>query len=87
MIIDAISGNNHLVMTAGLHPHEDHIWGPCMMLVLQNDGLFYRTIGQNEIVHYAGKWYLFDDRLEHEVDKPEPVGTCVGDAVYCAVVF
>lgn len=57
--------------TPGVDAHSDDISGPSLIVVLFNDGLKFKQ-GKNSHVTTVGQWYVFDDRLPHEVrDSPK----------------
>lgn len=55
-----------VVTTAGVDPHDDDILGLSLCWVLHNDNLEFRQSGK-KIKAKAGEWFVFDDRLTHEV--------------------
>ena len=77
----------HFVFTSGVEPHIDDIYQLCIMWVLRADqGMAFRSTGADWVRHQVGDWYLFDDRVEHEVEiipipgEPEPAWR----SMYCA---
>lgn len=81
--------DQHLVMTSSCVEHDDHMLGLTLMWVLRTGGaLAFRQTNQGPWHwHEVGDWYLFDDRVLHEVEvvkknesDPEPEF----EAVYCA---
>jgi len=60
--------------TCDAAPHEDDIHQWSLILVLHNDGLRFK---QRRVSHKtaAGEWFIFDDRIEHEVRSYEKTTT------------
>lgn len=63
-----------LYATVAAPEHVDDICGPNFILCLHNDGLRFR-MGDVEHETAAGEWFLFDDRLAHEVLETDTSGT------------
>jgi hypothetical protein len=57
-----------LLATASASPHIDDIDGPCLLLVLYNDGLKFKQ-GKQAHVTQAGEWLVFNDGIKHEVKE------------------
>lgn len=55
-----------LYATCGVEPHQDHMDGLSVALVLHSDGFRFRQ-GSVSLALRAGTWFLFDDGIEHEV--------------------
>ncbi|WP_371438333.1 hypothetical protein [Polaromonas sp.] len=70
--------DSHWVMTTGVTAHIDRDWGPTLVWVLVNDGMYFKQ-GRERIVHKAGEWYIFNDAALHEVDA---LKTSPAEAVY-----
>lgn len=67
---DARHGGNawqDLVVTLGVDPHTDDRHGPVLCYVLHNDAMAFRQRGYKGFVPVAGDWFVFDDRIDHEV--------------------
>lgn len=70
------SGCEALYATVAAPEHVDDICGPNFILCLFNDGLLFRMSGvQHETGQ--GEWFLFDDRIAHEVLESDASSTYV----------
>jgi len=87
--VSADPEKQHLVLTSSCTEHEDHIFGLTLMWVLRADGALAFRQTEQGVWHWheVGDWYIFDDRVPHEVEvvkknptDPEPEF----EAVYCA---
>lgn len=74
----AVPQNHHWVMATGVDAHIDRVWGPTLVLVLVNDGMFFKQ-GRERTVHRPGEWFIFNDALAHEVN---PTKSSPKQAVY-----
>ncbi len=63
-----------MVGTCGVDPHVDNIHGLVLAVVLYNDDLKFHQ-GRQRHVTAPGQWFVFDDRLPHQV-KDTPSSTC-----------
>jgi len=67
----------HLVLTPGTLDHDDDIYQLSLMWVLRADpGMAFRHTHPDGpwLFHRPGDWYLFDDRLYHEVSPQQVDG-------------
>lgn len=55
-----------MVGTCGIDPHSDCIHGLVFVVVLHNDQLKFKQ-GRQMHETVIGEWFIFDDRLDHEV--------------------
>ena len=62
-----VRADHQWVMTTGVETHVDSAFGPTLIWVLVNDGLYFKQ-GGKRIFHQPGEWYIFNDALAHEVD-------------------
>jgi hypothetical protein len=56
--------------TCGVEKHVDNMDGLSVCLVLHADGFTFAQ-GRNRLRLQAGDWFVFDDRLPHEVKETE----------------
>lgn len=56
----------HLYATCGVDPHVDDMDGLSVGVVLHSDGFTFKQ-GRTPLLLSNGRWFVFDDRLEHEV--------------------
>ena len=63
-----------LYATCGVEPHIDDMDGLSVCIVLHSDGFTFQQCGARRKLH-AGDWFVFDDRLEHEVLDTEEATT------------
>jgi hypothetical protein len=74
------AAHEELVLTVGCDEHFDSIHGPVFILVLHNDGLTFKQLGQKHVTQ-VGEWFVFDDHSPHEVVEARKSTTYVGWAV------
>lgn len=63
-----------MVGTCDVDTHVDNIHGLVLVVVLHNDGLKFHQ-GRYRHVTKPGQWFIFDDRLPHQVTST-PASTC-----------
>lgn len=56
----------HMYATCGVEPHIDDMDGLSVCVVLHADGFTFKQSKTN-LKLAAGDWFIFDDRLKHEV--------------------
>ncbi|MDB5930980.1 MAG: hypothetical protein JWR60_2687 [Polaromonas sp.] len=74
----AIPQNHHWVMTTSVDAHINRVWGPMLVFVLVNDGMFFKQ-RREKAIHKPGEWFIFNDALAHEVN---PTKSSPKEAVY-----
>lgn len=74
------AAHEELVLTVGCDAHTDSVHGPVFILVLHNDGLTFKQLGQSHVTQ-VGEWFVFDDRSPHKVVETLNSSTYVGWAV------
>lgn len=65
----------HMYATCGVAPHIDDMDGLSVGVVLHSDGFTFKQRGVRQIKLRAGDWFIFDDRVEHEVLETESATT------------
>lgn len=73
----------HVVVTAGVDPHEDQYMGLALCWTLHNAGLEFCQRGMR-VRPRAGEWFVFDDRLPHEMRSAPGAAVFIG---VCAAVL
>lgn len=69
-----------LVGTCGVDAHVDDVLGPVLLLCLHNDSLTFRQ-GRERHRTMPGQFFIFDDRIPHEVRESRCSTTYLGWAV------
>jgi hypothetical protein len=64
----------HLYATSGVDDHVDNMDGLSVAVVLHSDGFQFLS-GDQCVDLKTGKWFMFDDRLRHEVKDGEGATT------------